>query len=288
MTRATLLRLLPAVLCALQACSGGEASQPGEEAAPGAPAPTGEHARELRDLVSAVSPLPATATALQETDWYARRKETLERLRAGPHSLGLAALQQYAESAGASREVRAGLLDVGSHCAPLEARPILIELVTKFGEDLGLRKSAVRFLGETSPAEATLVLEPLLETTEHGATYPPADALLEAYTGAMDAQGRDPTRILALVATDLRQADAARSFALKDLGKRPSPASRQALEAVLVESLGNNLSRRYAAQALRASLPKEELCPVLQRVFDNEADIGFQQFLASMLEEACY
>jgi hypothetical protein len=57
---------------------------------------------------------------------------------------------------------------------------------------------------------------------------------------------------------------------------------------VLVESLGNNLARRYAAQSLEATLPREELCPVLRRVFENEADQGFQEFLASMLEEDCY
>lgn len=288
MPRATLLRLFTPFLAALQACSGGSAPVPGADPAQSAPEASGEHARDLRDLYTAVAPLSPTATAMQETDWYARRKETLERLRLGPRELGLAALEAYAEKPDASRDVRAGLLDVASHCAPPETRPILIELVTQYGEDLGLRKSAVRFLGETSPAEATLVLEPLLETTQHAATYPPADALLEAYTGAMDALKRDPTRILATVATDLRQNDAARSFALKELGKRPSPAGRQALEAVLVESLGNNLTRRYAAQALQASLANEELCPVLTRVFDNEADLGFQQFLASMLEEECY
>ena len=287
MSRATPLRLLSLALCLLPSCSGGSEAGAAPAAAGQAPAQS-DVERDLRDLMSAVTALPPTATAIQESDWYARRKQTLERLRGASHEFGLAALASYAENAGASREVRAGLLDVGSHCAPEEARPTLVALVTTFGDDLGVRKGAVRFLAQTSPDTAIELLEPLLVTTEHAATYPPADALLESYVLAADATKRDPTRVLTTVSTDLRQTDAARSFAIKELGKRPTPAGRQALEAVLVESLGNNLTRRYAAQSLQATLQKEELCPLLKRVYENEADIGFQQFLASMLEESCY
>lgn len=287
MRRAPLPRLLLAlVLLALPACSGGDAGGALPATAAGQDAAQGED-RDLRDLIAAVSPLSPTATALQERDWYERRKETLERLRRAPHGFGLLALEAYGKQAQGPREVRAGLLDVGAHCAPEEARPILVALVTTYGEDLGLRKSAVGILARTSPETAVPLLEPLLTSAEKSTTLPPADELLEGYVIAMVALNQDPTPTLAAVATDMRQSDAARNRALKELGTRPSPMGRQALEAVLVESLGNNVARRYAAQSLRSTLQKPDLCALLQRVFDHEADIGFQQFLASMLEEDC-
>ncbi len=266
------------------ACSGGGPVQSQPESGAESAA---DHERDLRDLISAVSPLAPTATALQERDWYLRRREIFERLRRGSHAFGVKALEQYRQRAESSREVRAALLDVAAHAAPEEARPLLVELTTTFGEDLGLRKTAVELLGKTAPESAIEILEPLLMAQQASATYPPADALLGAYVEAMEREGRDPTAVLAFLATDMRQVDAARNLALRELGKRPSPSGRQALEAVLVESLGDNLARRYAVQALEATLTEEELCPLLQRIFDNEADIGFQQFLASMLEERC-
>jgi hypothetical protein len=47
------------------------------------------------------------------------------------------------------------------------------------------------------------------------------------------------------------------------------------------------MARRYAAQSLAVTVAKDELCPLLERVFGKEADVGFQQFLAALLEEHC-
>ncbi len=243
--------------------------------------------REIRDLITAVSPAAPDATAIARNDWFKRRKATLERLRLGSPELGRAALETYKEKPDASRDVRSALLDVAAHCLPDETRPILIDLVANFGDDLGLRKSAARYLAQTSPGPAAELLEPIVSTTEHGATYPPNDDLLESWVIAMDKLDRDPTEMLALVCTDIRQENAARHYAARQLGKRPGEVGRQALEAVLVESLGNNMLRRIAAQSLRDSLPKDEFCPIVQRTFDNEADQNMQLFLASMLEEVC-
>jgi hypothetical protein len=103
----------------------------------------------------------------------------------------------------------------------------------------------------------------------------------------MDALGRDPLPTLADVATDPRQDDVTRNLAIRTLGREPSIRGRQALEALVVESGGNHMTRRKAMQSLVLTVPPEELCPLAERVFKNEADLGFQQFLASVLEEHC-
>jgi hypothetical protein len=243
--------------------------------------------RRIRDLITAVSPLAPDATAMQERDFYQRRTETLERDRAAGPALARKALDAYRARPDAIREVRAALLDVAAHGLPADARPILVELVTTYGEDLGLRKAAVGLLEKTSPETALELLEPLVMEATHRETYPPQDALLSAWLGAADALERDPVPVLSDVATNPRQDDVTRNLAIKALGRAPSSRGRQALEAVLVESGGNHMARRYAAQSLAATVAKDELCPLLERVFGNEADVGFQQFLAALLEEHC-
>ena len=275
-------------LVALVGCPG--SSNGAEPAAPtGSPETAGsaDLDRRIRDLITAVSPLPPDATAMQERDFYLRRKETLARDRAAGPALAQKALDAYRARPDAIREVRAALLDVAAHGLPVETRPILVELLTTYGEDLGLRKAAVGLLGETSPGTALEMLEPLVAEATHRETYPPQDALLQAWLGAADALKHDPVPLLADVATNPRQDDVTRNLAIKALGRAPSSRGRQALELVLVESGGNHMARRYAAQSLAATVGKDELCPLLNRVFSNEADVGFQQFLASMLEENC-
>ena len=279
------LGAVPALL--LPACDGGAGDPVNGAGPPAVGSAPAEIEREIRDLISAVSPLPATATAFQEIDWSDRRRETLKRLRQGPPELGAAALEAYEARSDALVVVRSALLDVAAHCDPESARPILIELVQTYGPDLGLRKNAALYLAQTSPAQATELLEPIVLGREGGATYPPMDQLLEAWVLAMDLEQLDATEVLTLVVTDISMEPASRHRAAKELGKRPSAAGRQALETVLVESLGNDLLRRFAAQSLQSTLTAEELCPVLERVFENESNINMQQFLASMLEENC-
>ena len=275
------------LLLLLAACGGG--SSDAAETGQGAGAPAGDAViqRELRDLITAVSPLAPTATKSAEMDWFRRRRETLERLRAGSPELGRAALDEYLTRPDALLDVRTALLDVAAHCGPEEAQPLLVELVSTFGEHLGVRKAAARFLALTSPEKAAELLEPIVSTTEGARTYPPMEDLLESWVIAMDALGRDPVEVLAEVSTDIRQEQSTRHFAARQLGEHEGAAGRQALEALLVESLGNNMLRRIAAQSLGATVAKDDLCPVLERVMNNEADPNMLQFLASMLEEFC-
>lgn len=281
------LALLPLFLLACGGPDPAASEADSGTAADAAPAADAAVDRDLRDLISAVSPMRPDATAMQQSDWFSRRKETLERLRRGSPELGKAALAGYQDRPDSLRDVRAALLDVAAHCAPDETRPVLIELVSTYGDDLGLRKKAARYLAQTSPEQAIDLLQPIVSSTEQRSTYPPIEELLESWTIAMDLIERDPAPVLASIATDIRQDQATRHFAIRQLGRHKSDVGRQALELLLVESLGNNMMRRFAAQSLRSTVDKQQLCELISRVFDNESDINMQKFLASMLEENC-
>jgi HEAT repeat protein len=243
--------------------------------------------REIRDLITALTPLDTTANKIESYSWAPRRKETLERMRTGSHELGLAALEAYRSRGGAIAAVRSGLLDVAAHCAPEETLPVLEELVTTYGDDLGVRKSAALTMARTSPERAVEVLEAIIVQTRPKQTYPPMEGLVAAWLEAMERLDRDPTELLTLIATDLKKDAASRHFAARALGNHPSDAGRQGLEILLVESTGNNYLRRVAAQSLAKTLPDEELCPVLERILEREADTVFQSFLLSMMEDHC-
>lgn len=289
--RARRLALFAASLCLWTAsCDDGSASAADGSNGGGAASSTVDEAdldRRIRDLVTAVSPLMPEATAMQERDYYERRRDTLKRDRQAGPALAQKALDAYHDRPDAIREVRAALLDVAAHGLPEKTRPILVELVTTFGEELGLRKSAAQILGKTSPETAVELFEPIIVETELTETYPPQDALLMSWLEASKEIGHDPTDALCDISTNARQQDISRNLAIKALGEVPSERGRQALELVMVESGGNHMSRRYAAQSLQKTLPNDDLCELLSRVFDNESDVGFQQFLASMLEDNC-
>jgi hypothetical protein len=242
--------------------------------------------QEIGDLVRALTPLPATAPSGEGHAWFARRKQTLERLRAAGPEVGRAALQAFADEE-RPPAVRGGLLDVAAHAAPEETRTLLVELVTHYGADLGLRKEACLLLGETAPETALAVLEPILLEVPRSATYPPDDALLDAWIRAAQALGRDQGSVLAAIATDTLQSQEARHRAAKGLGEFESVIGRSALEHVLVESGGNNYLRRVAAQSLRATVPPAELCPRLEDVLAHEADQNFAQFLDDLVRKTC-
>jgi hypothetical protein len=250
-------------------------------------APSASVEAELRDLVRAVTPPTAEVPAGERNAWFGRRKRALERMRALGPEVGRAALAAFEERDDAIPEVRAGLLDVAAHAAPEEARPVLISLVSEYGEDLGLRKKAAALLGATSPETALEVLGPILETPLANRTDPPADELLEAWLVAARAVGRDPVPLLARVLTDLAQPSAARTRAARALGETADPVGRQALESALVESTGDHYLRRIAAQSLARTVPAAELCPRLEEVLSREADPAFQAFLSSMIQNTC-
>lgn len=268
--------LAGALLAALAGC--------GDEPAPGADAVSPVLA--VHDLQTALRPLAPGSGPLEQGEWHARRKATLERLRAAGPAVGRAAWEAYQSDADAPVEVRIGLLDVAAHSVPDATREHLVELVTRFGPDLALRRAACELLAASAPETAVETLEPILLRRVRKETYPPEDKMLAALLAARRALGQDPVEVLASIATDQHQADEARTLALRELSGTDSPRGRAALRELLVES-GNGYLRRVAAQSLLESLPRPELCALLQQVLEREADIDFQIFLARMQEASC-
>ena len=244
-------------------------------------------AADILDLVAAVTPLDATVPAGEQHGWHARRRDTLERFRAADREHGLEALRVFSERDDYLPPIRSGLLDVAAHAAPDETRPLLVELVTTFGADLGIRTTAAELLGRTSPEQAIEVLEPILRHEHSGTTFPPEDKLLSAWEEACRRTGRDRTPLLCAIATDLNRAHAVRNRATKALGELAGPRARQALEQLIVESTGDHMIRRYAAQSLRDMLEAEELCDLLRPIMQRESDPAFQRFLDNMILANC-
>lgn len=265
------------------ACSGSA----GSPARAGGSPSSAEIEKTLRDLIAAVTPASPAAPPIERSNWFGRRSALLEELRAGGPELGRAALARYRESAEASVDVRIGLLDVAAHAAPQETREVLVDLVTTYGADLGLRTKACELLAVSSPETAVSLLEPLITSSTRGATYPQDDRMVEAWLTAMRSLKRDPAEVLARIVTDPNLPPESRHFAARTLGEEPSPVGRQALEVALTESGGNNYLRRVALQSLQKTLPADEFCPKIRAVFDHEADLNFQIFLSSALEKYC-
>lgn len=247
--------------------------------------------REVRDLVAALTPPPPDVTSDVQDNWISRRRATLVRQRNAGLDVGREALRRFETEPGLVTEVRQGLLDVAAHNLPQAVAPRLEELVTTYGESLGLRTAACELLAEVAPQRAFALLEPIVREARHSMTYPPQEALVRAYAAGAWASSADPGSVLAEIATDLRQDDAARTVALTELARcvdgPHAAAAKQALETVLIESTGNGYLRRKAAQSIRDSFPAQEACALLERVADLEADLNFGMFLADMLAESC-
>ena len=265
-------------LLALGACS------PSTEAASSGGATP---AREIEDLLTALKPVDPAAVPVVKSEWHLTRKRTLERLQKGSPELGHEALRVLNEERPELPELRAGLLEVAAHTAPVETEPLLVELVLQFGEDMLVRREATELLGLTAPRRALEVLEPVLRERYDGRTYPPEEQMLSAWLDAARQLEHDPVPLLALIVTDIGRQQDIRHLAARTLGSYPSPLGRQALETVLVESSGNGYIRRLALQSLQESVPKEEFCAEAKRVQENESDPAFIDFIESMLVNHC-
>ena len=285
----TRLRLDPTLLASLVLCaacapagSDAEARAGGEEVVA-----SDEVLDDLRNLETAVTPLPATTPAGEQGAWFSRRRDTLERLAHATRAHGIEALRRFRERPDALPQVRSALLHVAAHNSPDEARAILEGLLLTFGDDMVVRTQAATLLPVASPQRAIELLEPILLGQRRGTTYPAEDMLLGAWNTAALALERDRVPVLCAVATDLPRDMATRHQATKLLGEIESEQGRQALEQLLVESSGNHMLRRYAAQSLSRSVDAARICPVLVRTRDNESDVNFQLFLDDLIQKTC-
>jgi HEAT repeat protein len=229
-----------------------------------------------------------TATSDHHDAALQRKREVMDRLRSGDRQLGLAALEAFHSDEERSRGLDMALLELAAHCAPEQTLPELEQLVLVYGTDLGIRTHAAALLGETSPERARELLAPILRQPRGSSTYPPREALLNAWINASTKVDAPMDDLLAEIATNLFQPPEVRYLAIEGLARAPTPLAIQALEEVLVESSSDAYQRRKAAQAIRDGLPQEQACAILERVADRESDEDFILFLADMIEKHCF
>jgi len=242
---------------------------------------------KLQQLVDALDPPPPDSTSDIKNAYYVRRREVLAEMRRAGPELGAMALQLFDERKDAKPQIRLGLLEVAAINLGEEIAPRLTEIFQTYGEDLGERRLACELLAEVAPLRAVELLQPLIVDARPRGTLPPGEAMIQAWSRACLALGRDRTDVLLRISTDIYQDDRNRTVGIELLGQIEGPLPRQALETVLVESTGNGYVRRKAAQALRDTLPQEDACEIFERVIGLEADDNFQRFLADLIERNC-
>ena len=257
---------------------------------PGPSATNAELESRIEALRAAYVPIALDKTGDKINAWNLARRELQEELERGSPALGAVALAAFQREVQAKQDWRMALLGVAAHCNSEHARPVLENLSVIFDgvTPLGVRTEAMRLLCATSPASAAKLFEPILLEQRPSVTYPPKEQMLRHWVGAARAVHKPIDETLASIAIDIAQPADARGVAVEELGKEPgSLRGRKALETVLVESSSDGLLRRKAAQALRNTLPRAELCPLLERVAQNESDPAFLNFLADLLIKNC-
>ena len=267
-------------------------AQAGDNQTPGTPAAALDPraVSDLEALRRTFAPISPTATSDKRREWRDAKQRHVEELQRGTPELGRAAAVWFDQEREASDEWRTALLSIVAHTDRERARPLLERLCTVYDgtASRGVRAEAVRLLALTSPAAAVELFEPLVLDPRPATTYPPKEQMLREWTRAARALRKPVDSVLAQVATDIQQTPDTRYVAVEELGReRDAKLGRRALETVLVESGSDGLLRRKAAQALRDSLSREELCEVLERVGERESDQAFALFLADMLAKNC-
>jgi hypothetical protein len=246
---------------------------------------------QIRELVEALTPIEKTVTSDIKDEHFLRGQNLVASLRNGGREVGVEALRVLGEKKPGDKawpvDVERGLLDVASHAAPNDARPLLDALVRQYGPSLELRTQALLFYAETWPADTIAFLEPLVTKARPNQTLPPADFMVQAWVIACDKTGKSPVKVLVDVATNLFQDETARIRSVKELKRYRDPLATQALSAILVESTGDGYLRRMAAQGLRDTLDRESACKLFEEVAQHEADMGMLEFMKDMLDKNC-
>lgn len=275
-----LVRSLLATGLAFGFLSGCDAShaENGREETPG---------EKIEILVEALTPLDQTWTSDVKDAWL---QNTIEKVgimkNAGPE-VGREALRVLREEGHEAVGVEVGLLTVAAHADPVGTQPYLEELIFEYGYAMHQRAEAVKLLGEIAPNRAIELYDPHLRDPRQRKTYPDAEFFVRSYIKAANEVEHDPVDLLADVTTNIWHQDAARHFAVRELGNHPSEIGRQALHITLIESTGNGYLRRLAAQSLRNSLPREQACQIFAEVANKEASRNFLAFLIDIINENC-
>ncbi len=243
--------------------------------------------QEIERLVEALTPLDQTWTSDVKDAWFQNTVETVGELKGAGPDVGREALRFLKEEGHEAIGVEVGLLTVAAFADPEGTQGYLEELIFEYGYPMHQRAEAVTLLAKVAPERAVLLFDPHLRDARQRKTYPDAEFFVRAYIEAANSTGHDPVDLLADVTTNIWHQDAARHFAVRELGNHPSEIGRQALQITLIESTGNGYLRRLAAQALRKSLPRETACQIISNVANKEADTNFLEFLIDLITENC-
>jgi hypothetical protein len=245
---------------------------------------------QIEELRAAYLPIRPDLTGDKINAWNAARRQLLEQLERGSPALAAQARATFEQEVGARDDWRMALLSVAAHCDPEGSRALLEKLTLNYDgvTNMGVRTEAMRLWCATSPATAAELLEPLILELKPNVSYPPREQLLRHWVLAARKLKRPTDKTLAAVAVEIAQPADTRYAAVDELAHEPqSLLGRQALETVLVESGSDGLLRRKAAQSLRSTLPKPELCALLERIAQRESDPEFLNFLADLLIKNC-
>ena len=244
-------------------------------------------AEEIEHLVEALTPMPETWTSDVEDAWFQNTVEVVGELRGAGPEVGREALRYLQEEGSDVIGIEIGLLTVAAFADPEGTQPYLEELIFEYGYAIHRRAEAVTLLAKIAPQRAVELFDPHLRNPRQRKTYPDAEFFVRGYIEAANKIGLDPVDLLADVTTNIWHQDAARHFAVRELGNHPSEIGRQALQITLIESTGNGYLRILAAQSLVKSLPRETACGLLATVANREANRNFLQFLIDVMAENC-
>jgi len=236
------------------------------------------------ELLELLTPPPPERVELQN-DWIDLRRKTIEEAHLEERGVGVALMRRVAADEH-DRIVRRAALEAAARMAPEQVTPYLALLIVGYGEDLGLRETATRVIGDVAPERAVEILGPLVRDNPRG-TYPPSETILDGWLTASAALELDTVPDLALVATDLRRDESTRHRAVRELALAATPLAREALREVLLESTGNGYLRRLAAQGVVDAYEAAEGCALLEEVALLEADPSMQVFLANLVAANC-
>lgn len=243
--------------------------------------------QEIEHLVEALTPMDETWTSDVKDAWFHNTVEIVGELKGAGPEVGEEALRYLREEGHEAIGVEVGLLTVAAFADPEGTQPYLEELIFEYGHTIHRRAEAVLLLSEIAPHRAVELFDPHLRDPRQHKTYPDAEFFVRGYISAANRIHHDSVDLLADVTTNIWHQDAARHFAVRELGNHRSEIGRQALQITLIESTGNGYLRRLAAQALVKSLPRETACQIFGTVANKEADQNFLQFLIDVITENC-
>lgn len=243
----------------------------------------------IERLVELCTPLDPTLTSDHHDKQLKDQRALVEELKQEGPEFGRAMLAAYERHSSPEEPVlvRVRMLEVAAHTAPDDTEPLLVKYIQQYGHPMDIRTESVRLLAETKPERALEVLEPYVTRKRATETTPEDEWFVQAWVTACDATGRSPVPVLLDVATNIYKQPRARYYAATQLGAHPEPQGIEALRALLIESTGDGMLRRKAAQALRAALPAETACAIFQEVAAHEAELTMLEFLASMIQDLC-